>query len=104
MNIAAFTFVSSVLSYYAFYRYIVQPNEYFEDFVWVHMQYQIYYLIFMLYIIYNANRVINEVNEYFIFAELKFALLISFSIRERERRTLCTIKSIVATILIYHFR
>lgn len=63
MNIAAFTFVSSVLSYYAFYRYIVQPNEYFEDFVWVHMQYQIYYLIFMLYIIYNANRVINEVND-----------------------------------------
>lgn len=63
MIITAFTFASTVLTYFALYRYIVQQNEYYQDFVWVHIQFQIYYLILMLLIIFNANHVIIEVND-----------------------------------------
>lgn len=62
MVITAFTFGISVMTYYTFYRYIVQQNEHYRDFAWEHAQFQIYYLTLILIIIYNANRVMNEVN------------------------------------------
>lgn len=63
MVLTGYTFTLSVLTYYTFYRYIVQQNEYYKDFAWMHIEVQMYYLISIFTVIYNANRIINEVNE-----------------------------------------
>lgn len=62
MIVAAFTLTISVLFFYSFYRSVVQQNEDFRQFVWDHAQLLTYYLTLILIVIYNANRVTNEVN------------------------------------------
>lgn len=64
MILTGYTFIISVLTYYTFYRYIVQQDDYFKDFAWMHIEVQIFYLISILVVIYNANRMIIEVNEW----------------------------------------
>lgn len=64
MIITASTFIFSVLTFYTFYRYIVQQHESFKDLLWMHLQWQLFYLIFTLLVIYTANQVTSEVNNY----------------------------------------
>lgn len=66
MFVAAFTFALSVLSFYCFYRYFIQHNDDYKYFVWEFGQLKACYLTMMLTVIYNANRMINEVNQSFL--------------------------------------
>lgn len=77
MVITAYTFIFSVISLYTFYRYFVQHNEFFKDLSWLHFQWQFFYLISMLMIIYTANLVTNEVKfiEFFVFAQFRFCMV-----------------------------
>lgn len=50
-----------VLTFYSFYRYIVQHIEVFRDYTWTNGQVQIYYLILILIVIHTASRMANEV-------------------------------------------
>lgn len=60
MVITAYTFIFSVITLHTFYRYVIQRNEEFKDLSWLHFQWQFFYLISMLLIIYTANLVTRE--------------------------------------------
>lgn len=57
----AITFVFSVLTFYSFYRYTFQQNDFFKELSWMHLQWEIIFLASTLTAIYAANRVSNEV-------------------------------------------
>lgn len=66
MFYTANAFMLTVLTYYNFYRYIVQHNPLFQEYTLVHFQWQIAYLISTL-IIFNATHCIErEVNKNFL--------------------------------------
>lgn len=58
---AAITFIFSVLTFYTFYRYILEQNGFFKEVSFVHFIWQMFYLIGILKVIYSANQVTNEV-------------------------------------------
>lgn len=70
-NIGA-TFIFSVISFYTFYRYILEQNEFFEQVTVVHFYWQIFYLIYAYMIIYAGSVVNEKVNE------LKLSILSEF--------------------------
>lgn len=65
MAMTAFMFAVSVLTYYAFYQYIVQRNGVFSEFPWDSALFQVYHLALILNVIYNADRMTSEVNKFF---------------------------------------
>lgn len=61
----------TVLTYYNFYRYIVQQNPLFQEYTLVHFQWQMGYMIITLIILNATHSIEREVN----------IKLISFSIK-----------------------
>lgn len=60
-NIGA-TFVFSVLTFYTLYRYILQRNEFFEKLTRIHLDFQVFYFIYTLTVIYAGSIIAREVN------------------------------------------
>lgn len=59
---AAATFVYSVLTFYTFYRYILQKDEVFGQLLWEQVKWEIFYLCSTLMVIYTTYIVSSEVN------------------------------------------
>lgn len=59
---AGVTLVYSVLTFYTFYRYIVQQNDIFEDLSLVHFQWELLFVSSLLTSIYIADQVSSEVS------------------------------------------
>lgn len=64
MIVTACSFFVSILTYYTFYRLIVQQNGKFEDFALMHAQFQMFHFTSILNVVYSASRVVNEVSHY----------------------------------------
>lgn len=62
MLITAASFIFSVLTFYTFYRFAVQKDKFFNDLLWLHLQWCTLYLASTLLVIYMANQVKREVN------------------------------------------
>lgn len=57
----AVTFVQSVLTFYAFYRYVLQQNDYFGAISIAYVQWLLFYLTWTLLVIHISTRVTREV-------------------------------------------
>lgn len=57
----AVTFVFSVLSFYTFYRFIVDPNEFFKQVALIHFFWQSFYLIYVFMVIYVGSVIKSKV-------------------------------------------
>lgn len=58
----AVTFVFSVLSFYTFYRYIIDPTEFFKQMALIHFFWQSFYLIYAFMIIYAGSVIKSKVS------------------------------------------
>lgn len=56
------SFIFSVLSFYTFYRYLIEPNEFFKQVALVHFYWQLFYLIYTNMVIYVGSVVTSKVN------------------------------------------
>lgn len=103
----ACTFIFSVLSFYSFYRYSFQEDEFFKKLALLHFGWLSFFLTSTLTVIYTANLVASEVNiaKYKIRIEylLSCHWFISFD-REKEHLKYCTTLWTATVIQIWHWR
>lgn len=60
-NIGA-TFIFSILTFYTFYRYILEQNDFFQQVTFVHFYWQIFYLVYAFMVIYAGSVIASKVN------------------------------------------
>lgn len=95
INIGA-TFVYSVLTFYTFYRYILQRNSYHERLTRQHFNYQIFYLIYTNMVIYAGSILAREVGiNQIVHFDLSHLNAATFY-RAKKHRKYCIILLIVA--------
>lgn len=56
------TFTLTILTMYAFYRYHFESNDSFEQLAYSHLDWQIYYVLYTLFVIYGGSILTKEVN------------------------------------------
>lgn len=90
------SFIFSVLSFYTFYRYLIEPNEFFKQVALVHFYWQLFYLIYAYMVIYAGSVVTSKVN-----IRIKFKInlnktlnMVSLFDRVKRRRNLFIISLI----------
>lgn len=105
MVVCGFAFVLSVLTFFTFYRYIHQQNEFFQQLSAVHSLWMIFYLPVILIVIHCGSLLTREVlihsNQ-----QTHAIYLIAFIVfsRAKEHLRLYMISSIVLLMCTSHFR
>lgn len=89
----AATFVQSVLTFYSFYRYILQRDDFFKEILLTYFQWQLYYLALTITVIYTANLLTKEVKYSKDFLFDQNLMMISFS--SQGKRTFLILHDII---------
>lgn len=63
MTCIGIAFVFSVLTFFSFYRYILQQNEFFRESSFVHLERCVFFGSFMLMVVFSGSLIGHEVNK-----------------------------------------